>query len=66
MNPEDPAAAPPDQLRKLPGVEAVSAAYGLIAIPFGRTDPFEDVAWLAGADASWFRDVDVPVVRKGR
>ena len=66
VNPEDPAAAPPDQLRKLPGVEAVSAAYGLIAIPFGRTDPFEDVAWLAGVDASWFRDVDVPVVRNGR
>ena len=66
VNPEDPAAAPPDRLRKLPGVEAVSAAHGLIVIPVGRTDPFGDVAWLAGTDDSWFRDVDRPVVREGR
>ena len=66
VNPEDPAAAPPDQLRKLPGVEAVSAARGLIVIPVGRTEPFNDVAWLAGGDDSWFRDVDRPVAREGR
>ena len=66
VNPEETAAAPPDQLRKLPGVEAVSAAHGLIVIPVGRTEPFADVAWLAGADDSWFRDVDRPVAREGR
>ena len=66
VNPEDPAATPPDQLRKLPGVEAVSAAHGLIVIPVGRTEPFADVAWLAGGDDGWFRDVDRPVVREGR
>ncbi len=66
VNPEDPDAAPPERLRKLPGVEAVSAAHGLIVIPVGRREPFGDVAWLAGADSSWFRDVDRPVARKGR
>jgi hypothetical protein len=66
VNPNDEElrqALPPEQLARIDGVSELAEAEGMLVVIDGRV---VDAAVLTSTSSSWFRDIDVPVVREGR